>query len=598
MSFLGKIPFLLFGLLFAGVGSFIFYETGWLTLNDWQHMQSWQSGEAQLLSVKGHENDTEAAYSYQVDQILYENDRVYVASFKDNIGSYHSDLQQFLKEKLRRGESVTIWFNPQRPSESVIDRKMRWGMMTLVIVFCSVFIVVGLLVVFAAFKSGETKRTRGSSRVKGFPVQSSLNWQGRKGWESAHIKSSAKSTMGFYWGFAVFWNAVSSPLLFILPEEVAGGNYPALLGLLFPVVGLWLLYKAIRITREYLRFGKVLFEMDPFPGAIGGNIGGRIHVKNWQRKSTAGPIKSKVRLECVHSYVSGSGKNRSRRENIRWAEEGVPAIENYGNGLSLSFRFDVPKDLPQSDVDQSGEYYFWRLTVDAEQSGIRLERQYNIPAIESNARSRYVNHDISAQVEEKRLVQDAEIRDSIAAGDFDLPGLSRSMKYSDLGGELSLAFPMFRNKVLLVFALIFAGGFGFASYSMISEFSGDGFFGYFILLFSLPFILVAFVASLASVYLAFNNLRVSIAQSGITVLRRLLFIPVFYRKFAVSEIAELFLKTSGSTGQGVNKVSHYKIRARLRDGSKITLAEDIDGESTAKHFRDYLVRRLNIPDSF
>jgi len=590
---LKKIPFLLFGLLFAGTGVFIFYETGWITLNDWQRMQSWQSIDAQLLTVKGRDNDTEASYRYQIDHESYENDRVYVASFKDNIGSYHADLQQQLKKKYRNSESIRIWFNPDKATESVIDRDMRWGIFTIVVLFCSVFFLVGVFVIFAAFNSGKSAK----SHQNNFPVQPELNWQTRKGWESANIRSNAKSMMAFYWGFAVIWNGVSSPMLFILADEVTAGNYLALLGLLFPLVGLVLLYKAIAVTREFLRYGKVLFEMDPWPGAIGGNVGGRVHVKNWRRASSGGPVNSMVRLECVHSYVSGSGKNRSRRENIRWAQEGVPAVENYGNGLALAFRFDVPERLPESDVEQSGEYNFWRLTVEAEQSGIKLERQYNIPVIESSATSRYVDHDISAQVEEKAREKDEEIRDSIASGNFDIEGLSRAMDFTEFGGELRMAFPMFRNKGLTLFAMIFAGGFGFASYSMLTEFSDGGFFQVFIWLFSVPFVLVALFASVATIYLLFNNLRVTLTQTEISVLRRLLFIPVYYRRFRPSYIDKLFFKTHGSSGSGVQKIEHFKIRALLRDGSKVTLAEDIDGESAAKHFRDYLVRRFNISDS-
>ena len=194
---------------------------------------------------------------------------------------------------------------------------------------------------------------------------------------------------------------ISLPIAFILPDEIDSGNYPALLGLLFPIAGMVLLYKAIVVTREFVRYGKVLYEMDPWPGAIGGNVGGRIHVKNWRSRSINGPIVSKIKLECVRSYVSGSGKNRSRSESILWSEEGIPAIENYGSGLVLAFRFDVPEDQPESDAEQTGDYYFWRLTAEAAQSGIKLERKYNIPVMQSVARSRYVDHDISAQVEEK-----------------------------------------------------------------------------------------------------------------------------------------------------------------------------------------------------
>jgi hypothetical protein len=587
VAFLKKIPFLLFGLLFAGVGAFIFYETGWMTLSDWQRMQSWQSVDAQLLTVKGRDNDTEATYRYQVDQVTYENERVYVASFKDNIGSYHADLQQQLKKRYRNNESIRIWFNPDKPAESVIDRDMRWGMFTIVVVFCSVFFLVGVFVMFAAFKAG--KKTDKVSLNE--PTE---NWQSRKGWETPNIRSNAKSMMGFLWGFAVIWNGVSSPILFILPDEIAGGNYLALVGLLFPLAGLVLLYKSIAVTREFLRYGKVLFEMDPWPGAIGGHVGGRVHVNNWQRSSGGQALTSKVMLECVKSYVSGSGKNRSRRESILWAEEGIPAIENYGNGLALAFRFDVPEGLPQANVEQSGTYYFWRLSVEAESQGIKLKRQYNIPVVVSSAQSRYVTHDISEQVEEKARERDEEIRDSIASGNFDIAGLSHAMDFTEFGGEMRMAFPMFRNKGLTLFALIFAGGFGFASYSMLTEFADGGFYQVFIWLFSVPFVLVALFASVATIYLLFNNLRVTLTQTEISVLRRLLFIPVYFRRFRLSDIDQLFLKTNGSTGSGVKKVEHFKIRALLRDGGKVTLAEDIDGESAAKHFRDYLARRLNI----
>jgi hypothetical protein len=157
-----------------------------------------------------------------------------------------------------------------------------------------------------------------------------------------------------------------------------------------------------------------------------------------------------------------------------------------------------------------------------------------------------------------------------------------------------MAFPMFRNKLLTGFSTVFAVGFSFASYHMIGmSLEGDA-FGVVIGLFSLPFIVVAVLTSLASVYLLFNNLRVRIARSEITVLRRLLFVPVFFRRLRVNEISHLSIKRSGSTGEGVKRITHFKVLAHDRQGRKLTLAEDIDGEDVAGHFRDYLARRLNV----
>ena len=153
---------------------------------------------------------------------------------------------------------------------------------------------------------------------------------------------------------------------------------------------------------------------------------------------------------------------------------------------------------------------------------------------------------------------------------------------------------MFRNKGLTLFAAIFAGGFGFASYMMFDSVSGGGFFGVLIAVFSIPFVLVALVAAIATVYLPLNNLRVRIEPGGVAVRRRLLFFPIFQRELHREQISHLSIKRSGSTGQGVNKVEHYKIYAHDNNGGKMTLAEDIDGEDVALHFRDYLAQRIGV----
>jgi hypothetical protein len=117
-------------------------------------------------------------------------------------------------------------------------------------------------------------------------------------------------------------------------------------------------------------------------------------------------------------------------------------------------------------------------------------------------------------------------------------------------------------------------------------------FGIFITIFGIPFFLVALVATIATVYLPFNNLVVDITPGEVSVLRRLLFIPVYHRHLQRAEISHLSIKRSGSTGQGVDKVEHFKIRAQDKQGSNITLAEDIDGEEVATHLRDYLAQRM------
>jgi type II secretory pathway component PulF len=113
-------------------------------------------------------------------------------------------------------------------------------------------------------------------------------------------------------------------------------------------------------------------------------------------------------------------------------------------------------------------------------------------------------------------------------------------------------------------------------------------------LFSIPFLLVGIVAGLATIYLALNSLSVRIQPGSVSVTRRLLFFPVYSRLLETSDISHLSTKRSGSTGQGVDKIQHFKLLAHNHSGKSVTIAEDLDGEDVAAHFRDYIAQRLNL----
>jgi hypothetical protein len=622
------IPGLLFGLIFSAGGYFILAETALPMWENWQRAQDWQPASARLLSFSAADNETSALYRYDFGGGTYQSTGVGISSFKDNIGSYHRDMQAYLLQIQHNGGILPVWVNPLDPSEAVIDRAMRWGLFAMTSGFCSIFLLIGLGIIYASLRSSNTTSDRRRPSLMkmrntwqqaqksgatdlGFveftqqhfaepeaageseaDLVTPAQWQSRKGWENAQVKSNAGKGVLFFWFFTLVWNAISTPVAFTLPGELHGDNYLALIVLLFPLVGLFLLFKAIKLTLEYRHFGKVTYSMDPYPGAIGGHIGGQVQVKNLDFKRASEARSLAVKVECVYSYMSGSGKNRSRRETIKWAEQGQPRVDNAHKGTSLAFRFDIPEGLPAADVEQSGAYHFWRLSVDADIPGIDLSRSYNIPVFATGETSSAVTHDISAQAAALREQESAASKLAIASGQFDIEGLSRAMRFRNEGNRIQLHFPMFRNRFLTLFAAIFAGGFGFASFSMANMASGGGLFGIFILIFGIPFFLVALVAVIATIYLLFNNLAVEISPGEVSVLRRLLFIPVYRRLLKRNDISHLSIKRSGSTGQGVDKIEHFKIRAQDKQGKQVTLAEDIDGADVATHFRDYLAQRI------
>ena len=135
---------LAFGLLFAGGGFFMLSETALPMWQNWQRMQDWQPAHAHLLSISGADNETRANYSYDFGGGSYRGDGIGVSGNKDNIGSYHRDMQAHLGLIQRNNEVLPIWVNPASPSEAVIDRNMRWGLFALRSGFCSIFMLIGL----------------------------------------------------------------------------------------------------------------------------------------------------------------------------------------------------------------------------------------------------------------------------------------------------------------------------------------------------------------------------------------------------------------------------------------------------------------------
>ena len=212
----GKIFMFLFALPFFGIGVWMGYSVGTHLYDAWQ-MRSWVPVQAQLHNAgyethSGDDSDTYEAYaefSYQYNEQLYVSQRVSLAGGSDNIGDYQQDLGRRLGSALSRRETVTAWGDPGNPSNAVIDRTLRWGLMGFKSIFFFVFGGVGLGLIIYSFRSPVEKDLDA-------PHYADAPWLANDAWQGGDIRSSSKASMWFAWGFAAFWNLVSSPVLFFI----------------------------------------------------------------------------------------------------------------------------------------------------------------------------------------------------------------------------------------------------------------------------------------------------------------------------------------------------------------------------------------------
>ncbi len=350
----GKIFLFLFALPFFGVGVWMGYSIV-ANLNEAWQMKQWAPEQATLRRA-GYEThsgsdsttyEAYAEYSYEFAGRMYSNDRVGISGGSDNIGNYQQDMGRVLSSAMNRGESITVYVDPENPSDSIIDRTVRWGMIGFKSIFFFVFGGVGLGLIIAVFRSPKEKDLDD-------PIYRDAPWLANDKWQTAEIRSGSRTAMWGGWALAAFWNLISAPLPFVIYTEVTEkDNLFALIGLLFPLVGIGLITWAMKSTLEWRRFGPAPVTLDPFPGSIGGHVGGTIDVNLPYDANT----EIKLTLTSLHSYVSGSGKNRSRNESAEWQDTQVAHLSPGTKGSRLSFRFDVPENLQQSDATQSEDSY-------------------------------------------------------------------------------------------------------------------------------------------------------------------------------------------------------------------------------------------------
>jgi len=440
----GKLFLFLFALPFFGVGVWMGYSIGSNLIDAWQ-MQQWTPVDAVLHRAgyethSGDDSDTYKAYaeySYAYGGQTYLNDRVAISGGGDNIGDYQQDLGRRLGGVMGRGESVTVYVNPADPSDSIIDPTIRWGLLGFKAIFFLVFGGVGLGLMIATFRAPKEKDDSAPKFVD-------KPWLANDKWQGGPLRSGSKSSMWFAWGFAALWNLISAPLPFVVYEEVVEkDNMLASIGLLFPAIGMGLLWWAVSRTLEWRRFGAAPLTLDPFPGSIGGHVGGMIDV-NVPFDSS---IHFSLTLTNLHSYVTGSGDSRSRKESPKWQDSQVAHSTSGPGGTRLSFRFDVPDNLAESDADQHEESYdLWRLNLKAELPGADIDRDYEIPVYATAEQSsRLSNFSINEAQSEQRKIDLDVIRNMV---DLEHGVSGKSMVY-----------PMFRNLGSGISGLFFGGVF-------------------------------------------------------------------------------------------------------------------------------------------
>jgi hypothetical protein len=156
---------------FCGVGGWAAWAVG-ATALEAHRMQSWVAVPATVeqleLVATGDEESVEdqvvrARYRYEFDGVPREGTRLGISGeiIGDSFDGWHGKVHAKLAQARASGQPVTVWVNPARPWESVVDRKPRsveFGFLAFMAILCGGIGVGWLRKLFRAHFAGSRRR--------------------------------------------------------------------------------------------------------------------------------------------------------------------------------------------------------------------------------------------------------------------------------------------------------------------------------------------------------------------------------------------------------------------------------------------------------
>jgi hypothetical protein len=553
------------GLVFAGVGVSILLFGVVPQCLDWYSMKQWQPIPAKVsqaeTKVSRNEGSTTysatARYRYEYQGRHYSSQRVAISDSSDNMRDFQYNLGKKLERAAASGDVVTVYVNPNDPSQAVINRDLRLEIVGFKMIFVVLFggVGVGIIAYLLATPLDEVEGA----------VSGDKPWLTRRRWASATIKSSGKTTMIFAWCFAACWNLIAIPVGINCIAEFLEGNTVALIGLLFPLVGAGMVLWAAKETVKWRRFGLALLQLDPYPGAIGGQFGGTIEVTLPYDRAH----RFKVTLQCLESYYTGTGKDRKRRENCIWQREGYAHTQRSRQGTTLELLFNVDAGLPESEP-QANRYHLWRLNVVAELPGADFDRSYEVPVFATGAHSAQVRN---ASEDHQQAQQEREQL------------LDSALNIQQIPGGIAMHYPSFKSAVAKLTGVLLGVVACVGGYFMDASFMGP------------LFMLIGTVIVLPCLYFLLTSLDVTIDRQQLLTQRKLWGVNLSTTRVPRSELTHLNIAESYSSQSGNSHATYYKIQAHRCHGKPVTIGYSFKGEAVAKQALESISLLTGVPEA-
>jgi hypothetical protein len=442
-------------------------------------------------------------------------------------------------------------------------------------IFASVFAMIGGGLIFGSLYgySMQKEQARQESANPACP------WLWRQDWAAGRVKSKNKTSAIGWWVGAVLANMLFLPISLggiskVLSTQDPSYIIPAALGL----VGLLVLFGAIRATIRLKRFGKTYFEMASLPFSPGSRLAGAIHI----HLDTDVRHGVDLRLWCARCVVTGSGKERSVHKMPLWEEsKTIPPISLVRGPLDtvIPVEFVIPSDALQTDHDNPDDQIQWSLEVNADVPGVNYSDEFELPVFQttqsSEAPAPAPAWHANSSFEMPGGSQNAALPETSVDTSAEVPEPARHrVAVSESPQGLEFHFRAGRNLFRAALCVVLAAGCGALLNAMLHLPQRPPFFAVAIVG------LLTFFLTLASIHTALTSTRIVVGNGIICWCHSVLGIGRT-RQMQIADVASILAVTS--IGQASSSGSTlYSLRLQTNTGKNLTLVDEIESRQEAR----------------
>jgi hypothetical protein len=401
-------------------------------------------------------------------------------------------------------------------------------------------------------------------------------WMWREDWSQSRCESRMKTSIFATWIATLLCNGVCVPLVYFFfataSAEVLRKNPAILMAFVFPLAGVGMLIWAVRSTLRRIEFGKTCFLMSPAPGVIGGHLRGNI-----QARFPHGAAKGvQLKLTCVNRVVTGSGKNQSTWEKIRWREQqSVPAerLMPGPDGALIPVDFQIPRDALACDNSNVNDAILWILEADADVPGVNYLDTFEVPVFRTKD-----SPALDAPVDRSNAFAD------VPEGPAERPAGSKVIVQPSPAGGVMFKFPALRNPL----AALVTTGF-FLTWTAVVWFlwtHAPFFFTFFFGFFDLIFFLIVLSLWMGSSVVTVEAGTVTI-RGGLLSLGPRHVVPC-------ADISEIQIPIGMQMGSAQG-TPYYNIQLVCRDGRKFTAGQGLRDKQEAEWLVGEMKKAAGLP---